>query len=64
MTETATIVGYEQSPHHPDMLQMLVRYHFDGRVRGGGQVPKAGTPWGLLQRPAPEPMPVGTVVQF
>jgi hypothetical protein len=62
--ELATIIGYESSPHSDDMLQVLVRYHSTGKVQGGGQVPKPGTPWGLLGQPAEELLPVGTVVQF
>ena len=64
MNELATIVGYRQSPYHEDMVEVVVRFHYDGHEQGGGQHPKPGVPWGALNKPAPELLPVGTVVQY
>lgn len=65
MTENATIIGYEPSPYcGAGWLQCIVRMHYNGEVRRSGQLPAEGTPTGPLGKPAPAPIPVGTVVQF
>ena len=63
MNELATIVGYEPVEDDPNMLWVMKRWHYDGQVRRSGRTPRPGIPWGLRGEPAPELIPVGTVVQ-
>ena len=63
-TQTSLAVeDYEPVEDDPNMLWVMERWHYDGQVRRSGRTPRPGIPWGLRGEPAPELIPVGTVVQ-